>query len=198
MNTKNENHLETDFNSICENTKTHQAPDLWPKIKTQIEKSEKGFSLWKQSLWSKGLVFACFAVIITLAIPGATETIKNGLKKLFSSNYSLQIGRSDEISGTFIIEEGEIKKINTKDILVEIKMTSLDEKAVKINVSVFKKQKDGSLKLYSKPAIVALRNTLATISVTDQNGVPIYKIGLTPSEKPAKYKGSFQKLESDD
>ncbi len=197
MNIKNEKHLEPDFNSICENTKTHQAPDLWPKIKTQIEKSEKGFLLWKQSLWSKGLVFACFAVIITLAIPGATETIKNGLKKLFSANYSLQIGQSDEISGTFIIEEGEIKKINTKDILVEIKMTSLDEKAVKINVSVFKKQKDGTLKLYSKPTIVTLKNTLASISVRDEMGAPIYKIEITPSEKPTEYKGTFQKLEND-
>ncbi|MBI4657108.1 MAG: hypothetical protein HY746_10250 [Elusimicrobia bacterium] len=182
---KDKENLEGVFNKICAQTKLLETRDLWPDIKNAVEKPKRQIGFLRQPLWSRTAVFAGLAVcaaVVVFFIPGASENIKNGIKKLFSINYSLQLRDSAEVLGGLLVTDAQAQEITINNMLLRIKVTSLDEKAVRIDVSIFKKQTDGSLKLLHNPAIVTLRGSPAEIQVSDEKE-PVYRLKLTPREQ---------------
>ncbi len=184
--------LEKVFDTECGNIPLKEPRDLWPGVRTGIKKTG-GQSRPARTLWAAG--FSAAAVLIVLSIPGATESIKNGLKKLFSSAYSVQLGENAAASGTLISADGELKEIRAGDMLLEVRVTDFDEQRAMIALSVFYtgKQADGSVKkLISKPKILTMKGKSAEITVTDNKGKPVYKFKMTPTEKdPAAYTGTL-------
>lgn len=186
------NDLEKVFDSACGNIPLKEPRDLWPGVRMAIKKSGEQARPAK-TLWAAG--FSAAAVLLVLSIPGASESIKNGLRKLFSSAYSVQLGGNAAASGTLISADGEVKEIRAGDMLLEVRVTDFDERSAMIALSVFYtgKQPDGSVKkLISKPKILTMKGKSAEITVTDNHGKPIYKFKMTPTEKdPAAYTGTL-------
>jgi len=186
------NDLEKVFDSACGDIPLKEPRDLWPGVRMGI-KGRGEHARPAKNLWAAGLSAA--AVLLVLSIPGATESIKNGIKKLFSSAYSVQLGGNAAANGTLISADGELKQIRAGDMLLEVRVTDMDERSAMIELSVFYtgKQADGSVrKLISKPRILAMKGKPAEITVTDNQGKPVYKFKMTPTEKdPASYTGTL-------
>lgn len=186
------NDLEKVFDSACGEIALKEPRDLWPGVRMAIKKSGEQARPAK-TLWAAG--FSAAAVLLVLSIPGASESIKNGLRKLFSSAYSVQLGGNAAASGTLISADGEVKEIRAGDMLLEVRVTDFDERSAMIALSVFYtgKQPDGSVKkLISKPKILTMKGRSAEITVTNNQGKPVYKFKMTPTEKdPASYTGTI-------
>lgn len=186
------NDLEKVFDSACGEIPLKEPRDLWPGVRMAIKKSGEQARPAK-TLWAAGLSAA--AVLVVLSIPGATESIKNGIRKLFSSAYSVQLGDNAAATGTLISADGEVKEIRAGDMLLEVRVTDFDEQRAMIALSVFYtgKQPDGSVKkLISKPKILTMKGRSAEITVTNNQGKPVYKFKMTPTEKdPAAYTGAL-------
>ena len=186
------NDLEKVFDSACGDVPLKEPRDLWPGVRIGIMK-RSGQSRPAKTLWAAG--FSAAAVLLVLSIPGASESIKNGLRKLFSSAYTVQLGGNAAASGTLISADGELKEIRAGDMLLEVRVTDFDEQRAMIALSVFYtgKQPDGSVKkLISKPKILTMKGKAAEITVTDNHGKPVYKFKMTPAEKdPAAYTGTL-------
>ena len=186
------NDLEKVFDSACGDIPLKEPRDLWPGVRMGI-KGRGEQARPARTLWAAGLSVA--AVLLVLSIPGATESIKNGIRKLFSSAYSVQLGENAAASGTLISADGELKEIRAGDMLLEVRVTDFDEQRVMIALSVFYtgKQPDGSVKkLISKPKILTMKGKSAEITVTNNQGKPVYKFKMTPTEKdPAAYTGAL-------
>ena len=186
------NDLEKVFNAACGNIPLKEPRDLWPGVSMGI-KGRQGQTRPSKALWTVG--FAAAAVLVVISIPGASESIKNGLKRIFSSAYSVQLGGNAAANGTLISADGELKQIRAGDMLLEVRVTDMDERSAMIELSVFYtgKQADGSVrKLISKPRILAMKGKPAEITVTDNQGKPVYKFKMTPTEKdPASYTGTL-------
>jgi len=180
------------FDTACGSIPLKQPRDLWPGVITGI-KERREHTRPARTLWTVG--FSAATVLLVLSIPGASESIKNGLKRIFSSAYSLQLGESTPASGTLISTDGEVKEIRAGDMLLEVRIMNIDEYGAKIEVSVFdtKRQPDGSVKkLMQKPIVMARKGSTAKIMVADNQGNPVYKFTITPSEKdPNAYTGSL-------
>ena len=187
------NDLEKVFDSACGDIPLKEPRDLWPRVRMGIKKSSGQSRRPTRTLWAAGLSAA--AVLLVLSIPGATESIKKGIKKLFSSAYSVQLGENAAASGTLISADGELKEIRAGDMLLEVRVTDFDEQRVMIALSVFYtgKQPDGSVKKQiSKPKILTMKGKSAEITVTNNQGKPVYKFKMTPTEKdPAAYTGTL-------
>lgn len=183
-----DNDLEKVFDAACGDIPLKEPRDLWPGISMGIKGSREQARPSK-AIWAVG--FSAAAVLVVLSIPGASESIKNGLKRIFSSAYSVQLGWNAAASGTLISANGELKQIRAGDMLLEVRVTDMDEQRAMIELSVFYtgKQADGSVrKLISKPRILAMKGKPAEITVTDNQGKPVYKFKMTPAEKdPATY-----------
>jgi len=190
------NDLEKVFNAACGNIPLKEPCDLWPGVSMGIKKNREHGRPAK-TLWAIG--FSAATVLIILSIPGASENIKNGIKRLFSSAYSVQLGEHAAASGTLISADGELKEIRAGDMLLEVRVTDMDEKSAMIELSVFYTgtQADGSVKkLISKPKIPTMKGKSAEIMVTDNQGKPVYNFKMTPTEKdPAAYTGTLAPIE---
>lgn len=188
MNTKN---LEKKFDEACSGIPLREPRDLWPGVRAGIT-GARGEAFGRRSAWAAGLAAA--AVIVVLSIPGATQSIKNGLKRLFSSAYSVSIG-GQQASGTLISMDGEEKEIRSGDVLLRVKVTSVDERTAKVELSVFYEglQPDGTMrKLVSKPTILTMKGKAAEVMVTNNMGKPVYKFRIVPTETdPAVYSGDM-------
>ncbi len=185
MDLQDEENLEAVFNKICVRPEFYKPRDLWPGVRNAIKKQTRPGSFFRPPLRSAPAVLTGFAVCAALAvflIPSTAKTIKGGLKKLFSLNYLVQLRDSPEIFGNLLVANAQAQEIVFNDMLLRIQITSVDEKAVKIDVSVFKKQSDGSMKLLSRPSIVTLRDKPAEIKVSDETGL-MYRLKMIPSEQ---------------
>ncbi|OGR64445.1 MAG: hypothetical protein A2X31_03885 [Elusimicrobia bacterium GWB2_63_22] len=187
-----DNDLEKMFDTVCADIPLKEPRDLWPEVSLGI-KVRREQSRPSRTFWAAG--FSAAAVLIVLSIPGASENIKNGIRKLFSSAYSVQLGEGAPVRGTLISADGEVKEIRSGDMLLEVRVTNMDEQRVIIALSVFYtgKQPDGSVrKLIAKPKILAMKGKSAEVSVTDIHGKQVYKLKMTPVEKsPAAYTGTL-------
>jgi len=186
------NDLEKTFDAVCGNIPLKEPRDLWPGVSLGIkERRQHGRPV--KTLWAVG--FSAAAVLIVLSIPGASESIKNGIKKLFSSAYSVQLGNNAAASGTLLSADGELKEIRSGDMLLEVRVTSISQDKAKIELSVLHtgKQADGSArKLMSKPTIIVMKGKSAEVMVTNNQGLPVYKLKMTPTETdPAAYTGTL-------
>ncbi|OGS07151.1 MAG: hypothetical protein A2270_04845 [Elusimicrobia bacterium RIFOXYA12_FULL_51_18] len=186
------NDLEKNFDIACGNIPLKQPRDLWPGVFSGTKEHRKHKRPAK-TFWAVG--FSTAAVLLVLSIPGASESIKNGLKLIFSSAYSLQMGGKTPESGTLFSADGEVKEIRAGDILLEVRIMNMDEYGAKIEVSVFdtSRQPDGSVKkLLQKPMLATRKGSKAKIMVADNQGNPVYIFTITPSEKdPNAYTGSL-------
>lgn len=184
------NDLEKVFDAACGNIPLKEPRDLWPGVVLGI-KARRENNRSSRTFWAAG--FSTAAVLIILSVPGASEGIKNAIRKLFSSAYSVQLGGNAPVSGTLISADGELKEIRAGDMLLEVRVTDFDEQRAMIALSVFYtgKQPDGSVKkLISKPKILTMKGRSAEITVTNSQGKPVYKFKMAPTEKaPAAYTG---------
>ena len=187
----NEKDLEKKFGEACAGVPLREPRDLWPGVRAGIT-GRRVSAFGRRSAWAAG--FAAAAVIVVLSMPGATQSIKNGLKRLFSSAYSVSIG-GQQASGTLISMDGEEKEIKSGDMLLKVKVSSWDEKTAMVELSVFYEglQPDGSTrKLISHPKILAMKGRAAEITVTNNTGKPVYKFRIVPTETdPTVYSGDI-------
>lgn len=187
----NDKELEGKFNEACVGVPLREPRDLWPGVRAGIT-APRGRAFGRGAAWAAGL--AALAVIVTLSIPGAAQGIKNGLKRLFSSVYSVTIG-GHEVSGTLISMDGEEKEVRGGSMLLRVRVSSFDERTAKVQLSVFYEgpQPDGSMrKLVSRPTILTMKGRAAEITVSDNAGKPVYKFRIVPTETdPAVYSGDM-------
>jgi hypothetical protein len=177
MNTLNEKELETTFNAICKDHKQGETPDLWPAIEAAITRKQKDHG----RVYSKLSFAGAFAAI-------AVER----LKQLLGGNFSLSLGGT-ELSGVLISEDGEEKELNIDGNVVKIRMSSMSESMVLIELAVYMKDEQGGLKLVSKPKIAAVKGKSAEIRVTGPDRKTKYKFKLTPETDPKTYRGNVLK-----
>ncbi len=186
----NEKALEKKFEEGCAGLPLREPRDLWPGVRAGIT-APRASGFGRRSAWAAG--FAAAAVIVVLSMPGATQSIKNGLKRLFSSAYSVNMG-GQEASGTLISMDGEEREIRSGDMLLKVKVSSVDEKTAMVELSVFYEgiQPDGSMrKLVSRPKILTMKGRAAEVTVTNNTGKPVYKFRIVPTETdPGVYSGA--------
>ena len=193
----NNERLENTFNEACAEIKLKEPRNLWPGVRAAIT-AHRGRDMNRRPLWAAG--FAGAAVVLILIIPGAAQSIKKGIMRIFSSAYSVQLGGQPAASGILISVDGETKEIKVGDMLLQVRVSSFDKNTVMIELSVYStaKQPDGSVnKLISKPKIVTMKGKTAEIMVTDSQGVPVYKFRMTPLEDtPAAYNSTLDPIVS--
>ncbi|MDQ7774325.1 MAG: hypothetical protein RDU13_12500 [Elusimicrobiales bacterium] len=187
----NDTDLEKKLDAACSGITLREPRDLWPGVRAGIT-SARGAAFGRRSAWAAGL--AAVAVIVVLSIPGAAQSIKDGLRRLFSSAYSVTIG-GREASGTLISMDGEEKEIRSGDMLLRVRVSSFDEKMAKVELSVFYegRQPDGSMrKLVSRPTVLTMKGRAAEVTVTNNAGKPVYKFRIVPTEAdPDVYSGDM-------
>lgn len=191
MNTLNEKELETAFNAICKDHDQSGTPDLWPAIKAAITRKQKEHPRYRKLSFAGA--FAAIAVVVLLfSAPGFTQNAIERLKQLLGGNFSLSLGGA-ELSGVLISEDGEEKELNIDGNVVKIRMSSLSETTVLVELAVYMKNEQGGLKLVSKPKIVAVKGKSAEIRVTGSDGKARYRFKLTPETDPKTYRGNVLK-----
>lgn len=192
------NDFEKKFDAACGNISLKEPRDLWPGVSMGIKERRK-HGRPARTLWTVG--FSAAAVLLILSIPGASESIGNVLRRMFSTDYSVQIGESAPENGVLISVDGEVKVIRAGDMLLEVRVTSMDEKAAKIELSVFQTgiQSDGpDRKLLAKPTVVVMKGKKAEIIVADKGGKQMFKFIMTPTENiPDGYTGTLNPIKSE-
>ncbi|OGR53295.1 MAG: hypothetical protein A2049_06505 [Elusimicrobia bacterium GWA2_62_23] len=189
--------MENKFNEACAGMELKDCRDLRPGVMAAI-RGGAAARTYRRPLWAAG--FAAAAVVLMLAIPGATQSIVNGIKRLFSSEYAVKIGDQPEVGGTLISADGELKEIKAGDMLLQVRVTSLDEKMAKVQLILsYERSGPGGVerKIFSKPTIVAMKGKQFEMMVSNNLGVPVYKFRMTPVEKgAAEYSGRLVPLSS--
>lgn len=175
--------MEKKFDEACADIELKDCRDLRPGVMAAI-RGGSAAGPYRRPLWAAG--FAAAAVILMLSIPGATQSIVNGLKRLFSSEYGVKIGDQPEVKGTLISADGELKEIKAGDMLLQVRVTSMDEKKAKVELALSYERTGPNgvvRKIFSKPTIVVMKGKTAEMVVTNDLGVPVYKFRMTPVEK---------------
>lgn len=189
----NDTEMEKKFDAACSGLEFKDCRDLRPGVMAAI-RGERARS--NRPLWAAG--FAAAAVVIVLSIPGASQSIINGIKRIFSSDYAVQIGGAPEIKGTLISVDGELREIRAGDTLLQVRVTSFDETRAKIELTVSHESRTPEglqRKILSKPTILTMKGTTAEVTVTNNSGVPVYKFRMTPVEKAdGSYSGELLPL----
>ena len=192
MNTLDEKELETAFNAIYKDHEQGGTPDLWPAIKAAITRKQTAHVRVYRKLSFAG-AFAAIAVgVLLFSAPGFTQNALERLKQLLGGNFSLSLGGA-ELSGVLISEDGEEKELNIDGNVVKIRMSSLSERTVLIELAVYMKNEQGGLKLVSRPKIVAVKGKSAEIRVTGPDGKTRYRFKLTPETDQKTYRGNVLK-----
>ena len=192
MNTLNEKELEATFTAIRKDHEQGGTPDLWPAVEAAITREQKGPGRVYRKLSFAGAFAAIAVAVLVFSAPGFTQNAIERLKQLLGGNFSLSLG-GVELSGVLISEDGEEKELNIDGNVVKIRMSSMSETTVLVELSVYIKNEQGGLKLVSKPKIVALKGKSAEIKVTGPNGKTNYTFKLTPETDPKTYRGNVLK-----
>ncbi len=187
--------MEKKFYEACAGMELKNCRDLRPGVMAAI-RGGAAARKYRRPLWAAG--FAAAAVVLMLAIPGATQSIVNGIKRLFSSEYAVKIGDQPEVSGTLISMDGETREIKAGDMLLQVRVTSMDERRAKVELTLsYERALPGGMerKIYSKPTLLVMKGKTAEVSVSNNMGVPMYKFRMTPAEKDAAaYSGQLVPL----
>ncbi len=186
----NETELENKFDAACAGLELKDCRDLRPGVMAAIR---GGQANPYRSLWAAG--FAAAAVVVVLSIPGASQSIINGLKRIFSSEYAVKIGGQPEVKGTLISADGETSEIRAGAMLLQVRVTSVDEARAKIQLTVsYETRTDQGLqrRILSKPTILTMKGKSAEIMVSNDKGEPVYKFRMVPVEKDGGYSGSLE------
>ncbi|MBI4349971.1 MAG: hypothetical protein HY550_00885 [Elusimicrobia bacterium] len=186
----NDAELEKKFDAACASLELKDCRDLRPAVMSAIRGGQPRPS---RSLWAAG--FAAAAVVVVLSIPGASQSIINGIKRIFSSEYAVKIGGRPEVKGTLISADGETSEIRAGDLLLQVRVTSVDEARAKIQLTVsceVRTAKGLERKILSKPTILTMKGKSAEIMVSDNKGEPVYRFKMVPVEKVGGYSGSLE------
>lgn len=193
--TMDTNNMERKFEEACAGMELKDCRDLRPGVMAAI-RGGAGRRESRRPL--RAAAFAAAAVVLMLSIPGATQSIVNGIKRLFSSDYAVKIGDQPEVGGVLISADGEMKEIKAGDMLLRVRVTSVDEKTAKLEMELsYERGVPAGMthKICSRPTILVMKGKTAEVSVSNNMGVPVYKFRLTPVEKDgAAYSGRLVPL----
>lgn len=181
-----EKKLEDAFNRLCADPDMKKSRDLWPQVRLRTVAAGAPRPR-NRARWALAAAAASFAML--LCIPGVSQSIMTRLARLFSSNYSVNVGGA-EFKGVLVSVEGERRELKAGDRFVQVKVSSVGERAVKVELSVYSKTR----KLLSKPTIVGVVGKLMEIKVTG-GGDRDFMFRMVPMEKqPGVYDASVYPL----
>lgn len=179
------NNMETVFNELCSDMEKKKCPDLWPRVRTAIEPTRSAFPKYRSLRVS---AFAAASLAVVLCIPGVAQTIKDRLARIFSSQYSVKLLDSPEITGNLVSTDGEMRELKSGTTTLQVKISSFEDKMVKIEAFVYEMQEiDGKpvRKLIAKPVIVGLIGRPMEIRIGNADHQK-FVLKMTPSERDKK------------
>lgn len=184
--------FENKFDEACRGTELKDCRDLRPAVMAAIRRGEPAP---RRARWAAA--FAAGAVVVVLSIPGASQNLIAGLKRIFSSAYSVKVAGAPELKGTLISADGEMKEIRAGDMLLQVRVTSVDEKRVKIELTISSETAvpgGRKRKIVSKPTILTMKGRSAEVMVSNGKGETLYKLKMVPVEMEGVYSGSLEPL----
>ena len=134
------------------------------------------------------MAFAAASLAVVLCIPGVAQSIKDRLARIFSSQYSVKLQDSTEMTGNLVSTDGEMRELRSGDTVLQIKVTSFEEKSVKVEAFVFKEQTISgkpARKLIAKPVIIGLIGHPLEIRIGNADSAK-FTLRMTPSERDKK------------
>ncbi len=182
-----EKNLENAFNRLCADTGIKKSRDLWPQVR---QRTAAAGAIWpsRRAAWVLAASAAAFVVI--LSIPGVSQSIMTRLARLFSSNYSVRVGGA-EYKGVLVSVEGETRELRAGDRYVQVKVTSAGERAVKVELLVYSRDR----KLLAKPSLVSVTGKALEIKISGGDGAEDFMFRMVPAEKqPGSYSASVYQL----
>ncbi|MDO8804526.1 MAG: hypothetical protein Q7R35_08840 [Elusimicrobiota bacterium] len=179
------NNMETVFNDLCSNIEKKKCPDLWPRVRIAIEPTRNAAPKYRSL---RAVAFAAASLAVVLCIPGVAQSIKDRLARIFSSQYSVKLLDSPEMTGVLVSTDGEMRELKSGNTILQVKTSSFEDKMVKIEAFVYEMQEiDGKpvRKLIAKPVIVGVigRPLEIRIGNTDRQK---FVLKMTPSERDMK------------
>lgn len=181
-----EKNLENAFNRLCAGAGPTKSRDLWPEIRRRTVAAGAARPR-RRVLLAAATAAAAFVVILSL--PGVSRSIMTRLAKLFSSKYTVSVGGT-EYKGVLVSVEGERRELKAGDRFIQVKVSSVDERAVKVELRVYSRERE----LLSKPTIVSATGKPLEIKVTG-GGTADFMFRMVPMEKqPGVYGASVYQL----
>lgn len=180
-----DNNMETIFNDLCSNIEKKKCPDLWPRVRAAIKPARTVVPKYRSM---RAVAFAAASLAVVFCIPGVAQTIKDRLAGIFSSRYSIKLPDSPEMTGNLVSTDGEMCELRSGDTILQVKVSSFEEKSVKIEVIVFKEQDISGKpvrKLIAKPVIVGLIGRPLEVRIGNADS-PRFILKMTPSERDKK------------
>jgi hypothetical protein len=127
------------------------------------------------------------------SVPGSADAIKEmaaaarkisggqSSKPLFYSEYSLRMTGEAPFSGTVFVTEGEMTEVQSGNITMLMYVTSLDAKNMMADVTLLRKEADGTTRLIARPKVLTTNGRTIELSVSDPLGRELYRLKLTLS-----------------
>jgi len=179
------NNMEKIFNDLCSNIEKKKCPDLWPQVRLAITPAQTAHIKYRAF---RVTAFATAALAVVLCIPGVAQTIKDRLARIFSSQYSVKLPDSPEMTGNLVSTDGEMCELRSGGTILQVKVSSFGEKAVKIEAFVFKEQDVSGKpvrKVIAKPIIIGLIGRPLEMRVRNADSAE-FILKMTPSERDKK------------
>jgi len=175
--------LEKVFTALCSEIGGKKCPDLWPRIRMAIGPVRKANKY--RRLRAVGFAAALLAVVF--CIPGVSQTVRDGLARIFLSSYFIKVPYAGEISGELVSADGEEREFKSGDTVLLVKVSSFGENSVKVDVSVFVERDvygKPERRLIAKPAVVGVVGRPLEMRIG--GGEQEFVLKMTPSERNAK------------